>query len=157
MAKMYPDDIEDFEKATPGEKKVFRFLKEAARPHKDFVCWYEPPVGSTGKTPDFILFRKDLGLLVLEVKDWAIDQIIESSPFEFTIRSSDKDKKRKSPDKQAKGYVNALMDRLKEAPDFVTNAFLLFLEILEKEQPEYEDELRNVGAYSFEIFNTRFV
>ena len=122
MARMYPDDIEDFEKATPGEKKVFRFLKEAARPHKNFTCWYEPPVGSTGKTPDFILFSKDLGLLVLEVKDWAIDQIIESSPFEFTIRSSDKNKKFKSPDKQAKGYVNALMDRLKEVPDFLSNA-----------------------------------
>lgn len=49
MAKMYPDDIEEFEKSTDGEKKVFRFLKEVARPHKDLICWYEPPIGSQVK------------------------------------------------------------------------------------------------------------
>lgn len=122
MARMYPDDIEDFEKATEGEKRVFRFLNEAARPHKNFICWYEPLVGSTGKTPDFILFGKELGLLVLEVKDWTINQIIESSPFEFTVRISEKKEKRNSPDKQAKGYVNTLMDMLKKVPDFLSSA-----------------------------------
>ncbi len=49
MARMYPNDIEDFEKATEGEKKVFRFIKEATRPHNNFICWYEPPIGSTNK------------------------------------------------------------------------------------------------------------
>jgi hypothetical protein len=69
MARMYPDDIEDYGEATEGEKRVFRFLREAARPDADFVCWYEPPIGSAGKEPDFLLFGKRLGLLVLEVKD----------------------------------------------------------------------------------------
>jgi len=55
---MYPDDIEDYDEATEGEKRVFRFLKEAARPHKDFTCWHEPPIGSSGKEPDFVLFGK---------------------------------------------------------------------------------------------------
>ena len=32
MAKMYHEDIEDYEEATEGEKRVFRFLREAARP-----------------------------------------------------------------------------------------------------------------------------
>ena len=61
MARMYPDDIEDYETATAGEKRVFRFLKEAARPHNDYVCWYEPPIGSSGKEPDFsepVILRK---------------------------------------------------------------------------------------------------
>jgi hypothetical protein len=67
MAKMYPDDIENYETATEGEKRVFRFLREAARPDKAFICWYEPAIGSTGKEPDFILYGKRLGILVLEV------------------------------------------------------------------------------------------
>jgi len=46
---MHPDEIEDYDESTEGEKRVFRFLKEAARPHKDFTCWYEPPIGSSGK------------------------------------------------------------------------------------------------------------
>ena len=41
MARMQPEDIEDYEEATEGEKRVFRFLREAARPDKEFICWYE--------------------------------------------------------------------------------------------------------------------
>ena len=68
MAQMYPADIEDHEKATAGEKRVHRFLKEAAKPHSDFIGWYEPTIGTQGAEPDFVLFGKKLGLLVLEVK-----------------------------------------------------------------------------------------
>ena len=35
MALMHPEDIEDLESATAGEKKVFRFLHEVTRPDKD--------------------------------------------------------------------------------------------------------------------------
>ena len=65
MAQMHPDDIEDYEDATEGEKRVFRFLEEAARPHKDSICWYKPPIGKSGKESDFILFEKKSGLLYL--------------------------------------------------------------------------------------------
>ena len=119
MAKMYPEDIEGFEKATEGEKRFFRFLREGARPHKDFICWYEPPIGAQGKEPDFVLFSRELGLLVLEVKDWSYHQIISYTPDQFKIRIKEKTKRKRSPDKQAKGYVNALMDMLREVPDFV--------------------------------------
>ncbi len=121
MAKMNPDDIEGYEKATEGEKRVFRFIKEAARPHKDFICWYEPPIGSTGKEPDFILFGKKIGLLVIEVKDWTTRQIISCNPLQFTIRVSGKNEKRTNPDKQAKGYVNTLMEKLNEFPSFLSD------------------------------------
>jgi len=121
MTKIYPDHIEDYEDATEGEKRVFRFLKEAARPHKDFICWYEPPIGSSGKEPDFILFAKKLGLLVIEVKDWFSQQIISYNPHQFTIRISEKTEQRTNPDKQAKGYVNALKERLEEFPEFLSS------------------------------------
>lgn len=121
MAKMYPEDIKDYEKATDGDKTVFRFLKEAARPHKDFICWYEPLIERSGKKPNFILFSKNLGLLVLEVKDWTTQQIISYTPHQFTIHVSGKIEKRTNPSKQTQGYVNALMERLKEVPDFLSD------------------------------------
>jgi hypothetical protein len=121
MAKMYPEDIKGYEKATDGDKTVFRFLKEAARPHKDFICWYEPLIGRSGKKPNFILFSKNLGLLVLEVKDWATQQIISHTPHQFTIHVSGKTEKRTNPNKQAKSYVNSLMERLKKFPDFLSD------------------------------------
>jgi antitoxin (DNA-binding transcriptional repressor) of toxin-antitoxin stability system len=37
---MHPEDIEGLESTTEGERKVFRFLQEAARPDKDFIAWY---------------------------------------------------------------------------------------------------------------------
>ena len=121
MAKMHPNDIEGYEKATEGEKKVFRFLKEAARPHKDFICWYEPTIGTSGAEPDFILFSKRLGLLVIEVKDWAAKQIISYNPHQFTILISKKKLKKSNPDRQARGYVNALKDKLQEFPEFISD------------------------------------
>ncbi|MBN1832226.1 MAG: NERD domain-containing protein [Deltaproteobacteria bacterium] len=121
MAVMYPADIEEYEEASEGEKRVFRFLKEAARPHKDYICWYEPPIGSEGKEPDFVLFSKSLGLLVLEVKDWTSQQIISYSPHTFTILIGGKKEERTNPDKQAKGYVNRLNEKLKEFPEFLSD------------------------------------
>ncbi len=121
MAKMYPEDIESFKKTTEGEKRVFRFIREAARPHKDFICWYEPPIGNSGKEPDFIFFGKKRGLLVIEVKDWTSKQIISYNPHQFTISVSGKPAKRTNPDKQAKGYVNSLKEILTETAEFLSD------------------------------------
>jgi hypothetical protein len=120
MARMYPEHLEGFEEATEGEKKVFAFLKEAAKPHKDFACWYQPSLGSQGKVPDFVLYGKKLGLLVLEVKDWASHQILSYTPHRFTVQHSGKAEQRTNPLKQAKGYANTLMEALRERPEFVS-------------------------------------
>ena len=111
MAQMYPLDLGSYEEATEGEKRIHRFLKEAARPHADFMCWYEPSIGTLGKEPDFVLFGKKLGLLVLEVKDWTLRQIKAYTPFEFTLQISGRREKKVNPDRQAKGYVIALMEK----------------------------------------------
>jgi len=121
MVRMFPDDIDGSEEATEGEKRVFRFIREAARPHKDYVCWYGPPIGSPGKEPDFILFGKKLGLLVIEVKDWTARQIVSYNPHQFTILVSGKTEKKTNPDKQAKGYVNTLKERLTQIPEFLSD------------------------------------
>ena len=63
MARMHPDDIEGSEKATPGERTVFRFLQEAARPDSDFIGWYEPAIGEQGREPDFLRLANSLSTL----------------------------------------------------------------------------------------------
>ena len=118
---MQPDDIECFERAADCERRVFRFLREAARPHKDFTCWYQPRIGSSGKEVDFILFGKNFGLLVIEAKDWSAQQIISYNPHQFTILVSGKEEKKTNPDKQARGYVNTLKAWLEEIPEFLSD------------------------------------
>jgi hypothetical protein len=120
MARMYPEHMEGSEEATEGEKRVFRFLKEAARPHKDFACWYQPSIGRKGKVPDFVLYGKKLGLLVLEVKDWASHQILSYTPHHFNVQISGKAEQKTNPLRQAKGYANALMEGLREVSEFVS-------------------------------------
>jgi hypothetical protein len=111
MAQMHPRDIEVLPDATEGEKKVFRFLKEIARPDDAFTCWYEPQI--KGQRADFILYSKDYGLLVLEVKDWAARQIKHADPHYFTIFSGGEKLPRTNPEKQAKRYADLLMQSLR--------------------------------------------
>lgn len=120
MAKMHPEDIEALEDATPGEKRVFRFLREAARPHADYTCWFEPQIGSRGKPPDFVLFGKRLGLVVVEVKDWESGQITAFNPLQFTLRVSGKEEKKTNPARQAKSYVDAIREKLAGFPEFLS-------------------------------------
>jgi hypothetical protein len=118
MARMHPEDIEGLESATIGEKNVFRFLHDAARPDKNFIAWYEPTIGISGAEPDFILYGSSLGLLVIEVKDWEIDRIGEVNPHTFKFWTGDRGETRTNPDRQAKGYANELMDLLREHQEF---------------------------------------
>ncbi len=83
-------------------RKVFRFLREAARPDNDFIGWYEPTIGEQGKEPDFVLFGKQQGLLVLEVKDWLIDQIEEADPRTFKVWIAGREESRNNPGRPAK-------------------------------------------------------
>jgi len=54
MAVMYPKSLESIGKATEGERKVFHFIQQAAVPHKDYKCWFEPIIGEVGKEPDCV-------------------------------------------------------------------------------------------------------
>ncbi len=119
MARMRPERIDGLDRVTPGELKVFHFLREAARPHRDFVCWYRPLLGGPGVEPDFVLFGQHLGLLVLEVKNWILPQIVAADQHQFVLRVKDREERKINPDRQAKNYVDALLEALKAVPAFV--------------------------------------
>ncbi len=39
MAIMFPDRLSDCENASEGERLVYAFLRETARPDREFICW----------------------------------------------------------------------------------------------------------------------
>ncbi len=102
MARMQPEEIEDMENLTEGERKVLRFLREAASPDSDFIGWYEPAIGEQGREPDFILFGNQHGLLVLEVKDWLIDQIGEADSHHVKISIGGREESKTNLGRQVK-------------------------------------------------------
>ena len=109
MATMIPDSVEQF--TTEGERQTYQFIEAVAKPDNQLICWYLPDV--QGKEPDFLLFSGKAGLVVLEVKDWNLEQIREASPHRFLIDIGGKAIPRQNPLKQARDYVSAILDKVK--------------------------------------------
>jgi len=110
MAVMIPDDVDQF--STDGERQFYGFLKTAAKPDSKYLAWYLPDIN--GREPDFILFCKDTGLTIFEVKDWSLNQIQEANPHHFTLAMGGHQEQIESPLKQAKTYCRSLMDKIRD-------------------------------------------
>lgn len=98
MAWMIPATIPP--DAKPGERRVFEAL--AALPDDYTVCYRRLFPGRRHiQEPDFVVIGADIGLIVLEIKDWRGPQPPEGDT-------------RKNPLAQAKAYVHALQDLVRE-------------------------------------------
>ncbi|WP_246096673.1 3'-5' exonuclease [Paenibacillus sinopodophylli] len=82
MAYMIPEVIRT--SATAGERLVFRTLKTYLA--EDYVVYYEPEIA--GDRPDFVIIGPDLGLLVLDVKDYTRSSLFQIGVDEWQIHSS---------------------------------------------------------------------
>jgi len=102
-------DINQFE--TDGEWRFFKFLESHAKPDNKYVSWYSPDVEE--KKPDFVLFSRELGLLILEVKDWALDQILEVYPHYFIVKKGGKAESNPNPLQQARSYRISLIEKIR--------------------------------------------
>ena len=81
---MHPEDIEVLKAPAPA-RIVFRFLHETARPDADFIACMSRQSGSRAGSLISSFSGTSIGLLVLEVKDWLIDQIEEADSHSFKI------------------------------------------------------------------------
>ena len=97
---MIPQNVKQF--TTEGERQTYIFLETVAKPDNRFICWYLPDV--QGKEPDFLLFSAKTGLVILEVKDWNLEQIREATPQRFLVDIRGKVEPRQNPLKQARDY-----------------------------------------------------
>jgi hypothetical protein len=113
---MIPDDIEEFK--SEGEGIFYKFLRSVAKPDSKFISWYTPDIN--GKEPDFILFSDDTGLIIFEVKDWALDQIVEANPKYFVLAIGNKTESRKNPFEQARDYLYSVKDKIEKDGQLVS-------------------------------------
>jgi hypothetical protein len=110
MATMIPNDVDQF--TTGGERQFYKFLERVARPDSRYLSWYLPDI--KGSEPDFLLFYDEVGLVIFEVKDWALEQIREADPQYFVLDMGGKAEKRRNPLQQAREYFADVMNRIKE-------------------------------------------
>ena len=68
---------------TRGEERLAQRLKEKL----DSECWlwYNIPVGRKQLHPDFVILHPSRGMVVLEVKDWNPETILQADKMQCTI------------------------------------------------------------------------
>ncbi|MCY8932111.1 3'-5' exonuclease [Bacillus atrophaeus] len=114
MATTIPESIKST--ATAGERILFRTLRDFL-PH-DYIVYYEPEIH--GVRPDFVIIGPDIGLLVLEVKDYTKNTFYNFTRDNWTIRSVSGDLHSvKNPFKQAKDYTFKIVELLKKDKNLI--------------------------------------
>jgi hypothetical protein len=113
VAFTVPERLSDqHDTATAGERKVFAALREHLP--DDYLVYYDIRVGD--RYPDFTIIGPDLGVVVLEVKDWRLKSIVGVSPHGVVIKTGDGEHVLRSPVPQAREYTVKIVDFLKRRP-----------------------------------------
>jgi len=108
VALMFPQENKTFH--TEGEKHFYTFLEKVAKPDTDYIAWYTPNINDN--EPDFLLYVHNLGLIVFEVKDWALDQIQEINPKQFKLTLGARTEWKQNPYEQAKDYFGPIVEKI---------------------------------------------
>jgi hypothetical protein len=96
----------------PGERRVFVALRDHLP--EDYLVYYDIPVD--GRHPDFIIVGPDLGLVVLEVKDWRLKSILEVTADRIRLRQAEGELDVLNPVRQVRDYLLRTVSTLKERP-----------------------------------------
>ncbi|MGG1674282.1 3'-5' exonuclease [Neobacillus sp. NRS-1170] len=114
MAITIPETIRS--SATAGERLFFRTLKNFLP--DDYIVYFEPEI--QGRRPDFVIIGPDLGLVVLEVKDYTKNTLFQINHDEWHIVTTSGDQAvLKSPMKQARDNMFHVIDVLKKDKNLV--------------------------------------
>ncbi|WP_179603198.1 3'-5' exonuclease [Neobacillus driksii] len=109
MAITIPETIRS--SATTGERLFFRTLKTFLP--DDYIVYFEPDI--QGRRPDFVIIGPDLGIVVLEVKDYTKNTLFQINHDEWHIVTTSGDQAViKSPMKQARDNMFHVVDTLKK-------------------------------------------
>lgn len=115
MAKVIPNINSNSVKMTTGERRFGQRLEKLLE--DDYLCWFDVPVGSSRRYPDFIVLHPSRGLLFLEVKDWKATTIESMSHQSFTLLTSNGKVKVANPVEQVRQCTYQLVNQLKRASD----------------------------------------
>ncbi len=113
MAYTVPETLASLDsRVMPGERRVFVALRDHLP--EDYLVYYDIPVD--GRHPDFIIVGPDLGLVVLEVKDWRLKSILEVRSDQIRLRQAEGELDVLNPVRQVRDYLLRTVDALKRRP-----------------------------------------
>lgn len=109
MAELIPEALP--KSSTAGEKRLFALLE---RLPDDCLVYYERVVGD--RYPDLIVVMPEVGVLVIEVKDWWLAELGRVTTDAVTITRRGSSIVAPHPRQQARGYMLRLMDECRKHP-----------------------------------------
>lgn len=114
MAVTIPETIRST--ATAGERLFFRTLKTYLP--DDYIVYFEPEI--QGRRPDFVIIGPDLGIVVLEIKDYTKNTLFQINHDEWHIvTTSGEQAVIKSPMKQARDNMFHVVNVLKKDKNLI--------------------------------------
>lgn len=105
------------DRANPGEKRVLDAL--ACHLEDDYAVWHNISIMGSGREPDFVILHPRRGLLILEVKDWKRQTIVEANPMQVQLRTDAGIVHSDHPVAQARGYMLDLIHQLQKFPSLL--------------------------------------
>jgi hypothetical protein len=102
---------------TRGELRLAERLKDFLE--ENAFVWHNLPMGPYGRHPDFVIIHPSTGLLVLEVKDWRLDSILDADKAEVELLTDSGSVRRPNPFEQARRYMFDVVDVLQQDSQLV--------------------------------------
>ncbi len=109
MAEFIPDRLPS--KASRGEERTYSLLKKLP---DDYLVYYEPNIDN--RHPDFIVIAPDLGVIIIEVKGWYLDDIVKGDHNLITINFDNRERQETHPLEQARTYMWQLARACEKSP-----------------------------------------
>jgi hypothetical protein len=91
---------------TPGERRLALRLEDKL--DDDYLVWCDVPVGPRQLHPDVLILHPSRGFLILEVKDWKLDTIVEFDKISVSLSTERGLTYVANPLAQARGYAHEL-------------------------------------------------
>lgn len=117
MATLIPALNTCVSRMTTGERRLAERLEQKLG--SNYLVWYDVPVGPKRLHPDFIVLHPRRGLLVLEVKDWKLDDIRQAGKLSFEVAPEGVPRSVINPLEQARQYAHQMVAALTQDPQLV--------------------------------------
>lgn len=117
MTTLIPSYSSCISRMTSGEKRFAQILE--SKLENDYLCWYDVPIGKSVKHPDFVILHPKRGLLILEVKDWKLDNIKSITKSDVSLLTPRGLIHVLNPMEQARQYAHTIINVLQKDPQLI--------------------------------------
>jgi len=117
MATLIPSMGSCVSRMTGGERRLAERLEQKL--DDDYLLWYDVPMGPRNAHPDFCVLHPRRGILVLEVKDWHRNTILQADKQNWEILGDNGPKTVINPLEQARQYAHQVVGALERDKQLV--------------------------------------